>query len=91
MTLSDFAVYADATQGPIHVTLPETSEKGMVVFVQKVDEGSNPLILKCPERGTIDGLTSLRATNRWEGWTVVADGVKTWKVLSRSFGSTRST
>ncbi len=89
MTLSDFAVYADASQGPIQVTLPETLEKGMVVFVQKVDDTANPVILKSPESGTIDGATSLRAVNHWEGWTLVADGVNTWSVLSRSFSTMR--
>lgn len=90
MTLSDFAVYADATQGPVQVTLPESSEKGMLVFIQKVDSTDNPVFVKCSERGTIDGLRSLRAASRWEGWTFVADGFKTWNVLSRSFGSTRA-
>ncbi len=91
MTLSDFAVYADATLGPVQITLPESSEKGMVVFVQKVDDTHNPVIVKCTERGTIDGATSLRAIGHWEGWTLVADGVRTWNVLSKSFGSTRTT
>jgi hypothetical protein len=87
MTFSDFAVYADATQGQIRITLPETLLKGMLVFVQKVDDSNNPVIVECSERESIDGARSLLATKRWEGWTLVADGPETWKVLSRSFPS----
>jgi len=91
MTSSDFAVYADASQGPIHITLPETSEKGMMVFIQKVDDTNNPVIVECRERGTLDGVTSLRASNSWEGWTLVADGNMAWNVISRSFCAARKT
>ena len=91
MTLSDFAVYVDATLGPVQITLPESLEKGMVVFVQKVDDTGNPVIVKCPEGGTIDGVASLRAVNHWEGWTLVADGVNAWSVLSKSFSTIRTT
>lgn len=91
MMLSDFAVYVDAAHGPVHITLPETSDKGMLVFIQKVDDSHNPVIVKCTERERIDGATPLEATSRWEGWMLVADGVKTWGVISRSFSAKRTT
>lgn len=84
MAISDFAIFADATKGPVSITLPEASSIGKMVFIQKVDDSGNAVFVKCAGDDRINRVDSLRATSRWDGWTLVADGVKTWFVISRS-------
>jgi hypothetical protein len=84
MTNSDFAVYADATHGAVRITLPLATMNGNVIFIQKIDGSDNPVFVKCVQGEGIDGNTSLKATKPWEGWTLVADGVRTWNVISIS-------
>ena len=84
MKNSDFAIFADATRGPIHITLPEASSKGTMIFIQKVDDSSNPVFVECAESERTNGIPYLRATTCCEGWLLVADGVKTWNIISRS-------
>ena len=84
MKNSDFAVFADATRGPVHITLPEASNKGMMIFIQKVDHSNNPVFVKCTEGERTNRIPYLRATACCEGWMLVADGVKTWNILSKS-------
>lgn len=84
MTNADFAVYADATHGAVRITLPEASINGNMIFIQKVDDSENPVFVKCVQGECIDGNTSLKATKPWEGWTLIADGVRTWNVISTS-------
>jgi hypothetical protein len=86
MTSSDFVMYVDATQGPVRVTLPEASNEGKMVFVQKVDGSDNVVFVKCVEGDSISPGGSLRASDRWDGWVLIADGVKTWFVASTSNG-----
>jgi len=86
MTSSDFAMFVDATQGPVRITLPEASNEGKMVFVQKVDGSDNVVFVKCVEGDSISPDDSLRASGRWDGWVLVADGVKTWFVVSTSHG-----
>jgi hypothetical protein len=84
MATSDFAIFADATNGPIRITLPAASSEGKMVFIQKVDSSSNAVVLKCTEGDRIDLAPSLRTTSHWEGWMLIADGVKNWTVVSKS-------
>jgi hypothetical protein len=87
MTSSDFAMFVDATQGPVRITLPEASNEGKMVFIQKVDGSDNVVFVKCVEGDSIRPGDSLRASDRWDGWVLVADGVRTWFVVSTSNGS----
>jgi hypothetical protein len=89
MKSSDFAIFADATGGPIHITLPKTSNRGTIIFIQKVDDSNNPVYVESGERERTNGTPRLKATTRCEGWILVADGLKTWNILSRS-GSAHS-
>ena len=84
MKSSDFAIFADATRGPIHITLPEPSNKGMIVFIQKVDDSNNPVYVGFAEGQRTNRIPLLKATTRCEGWMLVADGVNAWNILSRS-------
>jgi hypothetical protein len=84
---SDLAILADATHGPISITLPAASSEGKMVFVQKVDSSRNAVLLKCAEGDGIDFASSLRTTNYLEGWMLIADGVKNWTVISKSNSS----
>jgi hypothetical protein len=84
MTNSDFAVYADATQGAIRITLPFASMNGNMIFIQKIDDSDNPVFVKCIQGEAIDDNYFLKATKAWEGWTLVADGERTWNVISIS-------
>jgi hypothetical protein len=84
MSVCDFAVYVDTTQGPVSVTLPVASSAGKMVFIQKIDDSDNVVLVKCLGDDRIGPVDSLRATRRLDGWTLVADGEKTWFVLSKS-------
>jgi hypothetical protein len=86
MTSSDFAMFVDATQGPVRITLPEASNEGKMVFVQKVDGSDNVVFVKCAEGDGMSPNDSLRASSRWDGWVLIADGAKTWFVVSTSNG-----
>lgn len=87
MAFSDFAIFADATHGPISITLPAASSEGKMVFIQKIDSTSNAVVLKCADGDAIERVTSLRATGRWEGWMLTTDGIKNWTVMSKSNSS----
>ena len=87
MKSSDFAMFVDATEGPVRITLPEASNEGKMVFIQKVDSSANVVLLRCVEGDSISSADSLQASTRWDGWILVADGVKTWFVVSTSNGS----
>jgi hypothetical protein len=84
MTNSDFAVYADATNGAVRITLPLAAMNGNMIFIQKIDGSDNPVFVKCLQGEAIGDKISLQATKPWEGWTLVADGVRTWNVISIS-------
>jgi hypothetical protein len=84
MPVSDFAIFADATQGPVRIALPEASNEGKIVFIQKVDDTGNPVFVRCLEGDSTSSGDSLKASDRWDGWTLMADGVKTWVVISTS-------
>ncbi len=84
MATSDFAIFADATHGPISITLPAASNEGKMVFIQKVDSSGNAVALKCADGDGIDLAISLRTTRHWEGWMLIADGIKNWTVISKS-------
>ena len=87
MKSSDFAIFADATGGSIHITLPEPSNKGMIVFIQKVDDSDAPVSVNCAPGDQINRIRALRATRCSEGWMLATDGVRTWSIISRSGGS----
>ena len=84
MATSDFAIFADATDGPIRITLPAASSEGKMVFIQKVDSSGNAVVLKCAQGDGIDLAPSLRTTSHLEGWMLIADGIKNWTVVSKS-------
>jgi hypothetical protein len=84
MTVSDFTVFVDSTRGPVSITLPEASNEGKMVFVQKIDDSANDVLVRCVEGDTINRINSLSATKRWEGWMLIADGIRTWFIVSRS-------
>ena len=84
MKSSDFAIFADATGGPIYITLPKASNKGAIIFIQKVDDSDNPVFVEPAESERTNLISLLIATARCEGWMLIADGVKTWNILSRS-------
>ena len=46
LAISDFAIFADATHGPISIILPAASSEGKIVFIQKVDSSGNAVVLK---------------------------------------------
>jgi hypothetical protein len=87
MSNSDFAVYVDATQGPMSITLPTASDAEKIVFIQKIDGSDNVVLVKCLGDDRMNRVDSLRTTRRLDGWTLVADGEKTWSVISKSTGS----
>ena len=84
MKNSDFAIFADATRGPVHITLPEPSNEGRLIFIQKVDGSDNPVFVKCAEGERASRISLLKATSCYEGWMLIADGLKTWSIVSRS-------
>ena len=84
MATSDFAIFADATDGPIKITLPAASSEGKMVFIQKVDGSGNAVVLNCAEGDRIDHVNSLRTTSHWDGWMLIADGIENWTVVSKS-------
>ena len=84
MASSDLAIFADASNCPIRITLPAASSEGKIVFIQKVDRSGNAVVLNCAPGDRIDLAPSLRTTSHLDGWMLIADGIKNWTVISRS-------
>jgi hypothetical protein len=66
-------VLADATSGPLTITLPPPSS-GNIVTVKKIDNSVNDVTISTPTSETIDGQSSLNLTSQNSTQTIVSDG-----------------
>lgn len=72
-TSQDSLILADASSGPITVTLPSASESnGASYFIKKTDASTNVVNLTSPD--TIDGITTQVITLQYDVLNPVSDG-----------------
>lgn len=71
----DYGFIADATNGPITVTLP-TPTKGRELVAKKVDASGNAVTLS----GAIDGAASKQLTSQWQSVRLYGNGDQ-WLVM----------
>jgi len=67
------AILADASSGPITVTLP-TPVAGDQIGVKKIDSSTNAVTIATPNTETIDGQPSLSITNQFSSREVLTAG-----------------
>lgn len=65
-------ILADASGGPITVTLPDVSTD-IFVFVKKTDSTSNAVTIATPNSETIDGHSNLTISKQYNGFTITSD------------------
>lgn len=70
---SQQAVLADASSGPITVTLPTPSPRDQV-GVKKIDSSTNAVTITTPGSETIDGQSSISITNQFTSREVLTAG-----------------
>ena len=71
VTVNDDIIRADATGGPMSVTLPTPSlAVGKIFYIQKIDSSPNPVTVV----GTINGQTNFVLNNQYELIQVYSDG-----------------
>lgn len=70
-------VLADASAGPLTVTLPAPAE-GLLVGVKKVDASGNGVTVATPGTQTIDGQASVTITGRYTSREHTSDGTNYW-------------
>lgn len=74
-------VLADATAGPVKVSLPAAADSnGMRLTVKKIDASVNNVTIDPNASETIDGATTKALTARWQSSTVQCDGTA-WFIL----------
>jgi hypothetical protein len=66
-------VLADASGGPLTVTLPAPAA-GQAVNVKKIDSSANAVTVATPNTETIDGQTSISIVSQFAAREVVSDG-----------------
>ncbi|AFH21827.1 hypothetical protein OSG_eHP10_00085 [environmental Halophage eHP-10] len=66
-------VLADASGGPLTVTLPTPSE-GITVAVKKIDASSNAVTITTPGSETIDGESAPEVGRQYEAHEIVSNG-----------------
>lgn len=69
---TDTVIYADATAGPISLTLPSPDQvKDLVVTVKKIDSSGSSVTVV----GPIDGATSYMLAAQYDAVTIGCDGL----------------
>lgn len=80
-TLSDRYIDADATGGPITVTLPTAvGHLGRDYIIKRVNAGSNDVVVDALNVETIDGQVTYTLIDQWESVTIISDN-SNWKVI----------
>lgn len=80
-TQGDF-IHADATAGPIVLTLESDPAVGSLVAVKKVDVTSNQVTIAPADGGTIDGSTAAATVTPWAGAVFEHVGSDVWRVVA---------
>lgn len=80
-TLSDRYIDANATGGPILVTLPTAvGQLGRDYIIKRVNAGFNDVTVDAFNVETIDGQAAYVLTGQWESVTLISDN-SNWKVI----------
>lgn len=80
LTIADGLVLADATTETITLTLPEITNKGIMITIKKIDSTGNFVNLTGFGSETIDNSLSASIGQQYEAVTVVEDGIGWWIV-----------
>ena len=84
MSTSEFAILADASSsnGGLTVTLPAASNTGMLVFIKKIDNSTQTVIIKSAGTDTIEGASTQSLTTKNQSRTLIAGGNHVWYIQS---------
>lgn len=74
----DFEILADATAGPINITLPAALGTGQVVRVKKVDSTANVVAVLAQSGDLIDGSISVNLTEQYADCTLYDGALEYW-------------
>lgn len=77
-TVADWWIAADATNGPISVTLPLSAVGLRAIGVKKIDGSANAVTVLPSAQETIDGGTSWTIGASNEAYTFVPNGTNAW-------------
>lgn len=86
----DFRVGMDATAGSRDLTLPDV-DADRDYILDKDDASANPVNVKAPAGGSINGVSQIVLANRYDAIHVVSMGSKLYRVLSKSLVAGEST
>jgi hypothetical protein len=77
--LTDNALLANCTSGPLTFTLPPSaSATGHVFYFKKIDGTANAMIIMGNGSELIDGANTLTTTTQYEAFTLITDGTQFW-------------
>lgn len=81
ITNADNLIRGDATSGAITITLPTAvGISGAVFYIKKIDSSSNAVNIATTSSQTMDGVTSIAITTRYQAYQFVSNGTN-WDVL----------
>jgi hypothetical protein len=94
LTLSDFAVLADAASQNIAITLPSIAStaaacNGMILFIKKSDSSAHTVTITPGSTDQIEGASSKVLTKQWDSLTLISNNSSSphqWVVLGGSIG-----
>ena len=84
MLHSDFVVLADATMNPLQITLPPAGNTGQVVFIKKIDQSKNSVVVQAKGSDEIEGVDSETLASTYSSISLVAGGNGSWYILSQA-------
>jgi PBP1b-binding outer membrane lipoprotein LpoB len=82
LTLSDYAVAANASSGAFTITLPAISStagacNGMVLFIKKVDNSVNSVTLTASGKDTIESSSSIVLSKQYDSIQLISNNAVT--------------
>lgn len=80
MVIGDSNILADATSGPITITLPVAGFEHSYINVKKIDVSVNAVTVATPAAETIDGAATRVLNNQYDANQFVSDGANWWIV-----------
>jgi hypothetical protein len=75
---NDEVILADATAGPLTITLPSASDAGVRLSIKKIDSSANAVTVSPASGQTIEGAASVSLTTQYAGVVLVAGGGGVW-------------
>jgi hypothetical protein len=81
VTGGDYILLVDCTAGNVTLTLPAANLRNQMLYIKKVDNTVNKVIIAAAGSDKIDGYATQELLYEDEDMPIVADGVSEWDVL----------